>query len=209
MCILSSCLNMGTPNVQQAAQQMFRNGPFSYAEVQRHFAKKRTSEYIEPSSAAEMFASTPNGKFLLHYDGHCVGITVEDDGTLLVSDSSYPNKMRLTIHALETLIAEFTAVNGRQLHLPRPKPRPILVNRRRKTERHRTVLSASPKKGQEASVREEGGEEGGPSSRPGYPVCSYRAFRYQKSTGQDSATTFPPRAIGSQSAPNNSDAYRR
>ena len=162
-----------------------------------------------------MLASTPTGKFLLYYDGHCAGIIVENDGTLVVSDSAYPNKMRLTIRALQALIAKFTAANDMAIFKSVANPT------RRAPSHDRFLLVGDgdrnagapfrrlpPKKGKGALYVTKVLKEEGPPPRTGYPICSYRTFGRQKSARKNSATAFPPSALDSHSAPNNSHAYR-
>ena len=108
MCIPSACANVGSQKVRKAVESMTRNGPHTYISVQHVLLAKRTMQYLKTCSAADIAAAPPGSAFLMHTNGHCVGLSTAAGEHIFLSDSSYQTKQKYTRQGFKSIVEEFT-----------------------------------------------------------------------------------------------------
>jgi hypothetical protein len=107
MCIPSACLNVGSQKVQKATQSITRNGPYTYLTIQQILVAKKCMQYLKRCTFADILAAPPGSGFLFHADTHCAGLFTSADGVLLLSDPSYPNKVKFTLEQFQATVSAF------------------------------------------------------------------------------------------------------
>jgi hypothetical protein len=75
--------------------------------VQQILIARKTMQYLKVCSWADIAAAPPGSAFLMHTNGHCVGIIKVDDGNIILADSSYPTRQKYTAQVFHTVVSTF------------------------------------------------------------------------------------------------------
>ena len=105
-CIFHSVLNVAGPKTKKALVPC-PDGPHTYASVQRKLICAKTSEYLETATFTDLRMASPTDGFLLHWHGHCVGVQTCAGDKLIISDSNYPNRVKVSADMMQQLLETF------------------------------------------------------------------------------------------------------
>ena len=81
-CIANSILNVGSSRAQKAIADFKRNGPQTYATVQRHLVHNQARQYLQEATLSDLQNLAGDRAFIVHWGEHAAGITVGDNGNL-------------------------------------------------------------------------------------------------------------------------------
>ena len=97
MCILNSCLNVGSTKVQKAVASFTRSGPHSYMRLQQHLAAMKTGQYLQESNLEALSFAAHNTACIVGAQGHCVGIKTTFKHSLQIFDDAYGDMIEISI----------------------------------------------------------------------------------------------------------------